>query len=881
MIPILYMAYTEGTVPTDYGVGPLTDCLGYEVTEERNGAYELTLTYPLNGIHADKLQFDYIIKAKPNYTDDPQLFRIYSVNRNMNGRIEVHAQHISYDLSGKVITTGTAGTCAAACALLTANAGNFTISTTKSTTGSFSITEPSSVRSWFAGKTGSLLDVFGTGEWYYDNFTATLKLARGQDRGVTIRYGKNLTELSQDIDCSNLCTSVTPYYVDSNTKAVTVGDEVYTDLPYNVPRRDIAIDFSGDVDPESATPIMTQLDNLANDYIANHILDRAISSLTIDFVQYAEFSERVDLCDTVTVYFDALGISTSLKCVKTVWDGLKERYTSITLGDSRTNIADTFAQMQKDVEERPTGSIMEEAISRATELISGNLGGYIVMHDGDGDGYPDEFLIMDTPDISTAVKVWRFNQNGLGYSGSGYAGPFNKIALTSDGQIVATAITTGTLNADLIKAGVIQDVAGNSEIDMANGQAKMKDFIAKNTVTLWDTSGAPRAVIGATYAGGSSFRVIDAAGTYRGSLFEDPSGSTAGVEFKDANSVEMAQLDSGNSGEPFGRLFIHNASGTTTVSIKGGASDGEVNVHNSNGYIRNKHTVGTYGGDSKYYNGSGKVTAELCSWNYGGGLWLYNNNEKKQVILNTETYGGDLSIYTWSEYIAGKLKVDTYGGDLTLYNNSGSRMVELASWQYGGGLWLYDSSANEKLTLETGTTGGAVQIKNTAGNPAVRISVNGSANGSVSVRDSSGDTKASLFVGSSNDGTLNLYDGSGTNTINLSGQSGVVTCVSVTQTSSRKVKENIKPIEDASKILELEAVSFDYKNKEQGTDKRGFIAEDVREVLPNLVQDGEVPTLDYIGMIPYLQEVIKQQQKRIEALEKIIMGGQINGTDKA
>ena len=68
----------------------------------------------------------------------------------------------------------------------------------------------------------------------------------------------------------------------------------------------------------------------------------------------------------------------------------------------------------------------------------------------------------------------------------------------------------------------------------------------------------------------------------------------------------------------------------------------------------------------------------------------------------------------------------------------------------------------------------------------------------------------------------------------------------------------------------MQAVSFDYKAKAQGTDKRGFIAEDVAKVLPNLVSEGDVPSLDYIGMIPYLQDVVKKQDKRITELENRI-----------
>lgn len=129
---------------------------------------------------------------------------------------------------------------------------------------------------------------------------------------------------------------------------------------------------------------------------------------------------------------------------------------------------------------------------------------------------------------------------------------------------------------------------------------------------------------------------------------------------------------------------------------------------------------------------------------------------------------------------------------------------------------------------------------------------------------------------SNNGGVVDVYDQNYLN-IQLIGNGGVVRCITVQQTSSRKVKENIKPMEaeEARKILDLDAVSFDYKNKSSGTNKRGFIAEDVAEVLPNLVtpETEDMPAgLDYVGMIPYLQAVIKEQEKRIEALEKKIGG---------
>ncbi|MBO5969743.1 MAG: phage tail protein [Clostridia bacterium] len=670
MIPILYQTITEGTVPTDYGLGSLTDCLKAEVKEERNGIYELTLEYAAEGIHAEDIQPNRFIKVKPNATDNPQLLRIYKVGKAINGRFEILARHIGYDLSGKVITGGSAGSCVEACALLQSKAGNFTINTDKTVSAPFSVSEPSSVRSWFGGKQGSLLDVYG-GEWKYDNYTASLLQSRGTDRGVYIRYGKNLTELNQDVSIENLATGIVPFFIDTNGNK-TVGTKVSTGLVLDVDR-DLAIDFSQDVDPESSTPIATQLANLANRYIANNDLTNVFNNITLNFVQLEGLTERVDLCDTVHIVYEPLGITATAKCIATVWDVLNERYIQTTFGSAKTNIADTIATQAKEVSQVPSKSFMNEAITRATELITGNLGGYVILHDADGDGKPDEILIMNTEDPATATEVWRWNKSGLAY-GNSYSGPFSKLALTSDGQIVATAITSGTLNADLIKAGTISDTQGNSSINMTNGQATLYQLKAKGNFTLVDSSDNIRAYLSHT------------------------------------------------------------------------VSDGSI---------------------------------------------------------------------------------------LALRKNSDTNIC--AMW--------------------TGTNGGQFYLYNTAGDPRVR-----------------------LFVGNSNAGILYLINSSDTATITEDASSGNITCVSLTQTSSRKVKDNIKPIEDSEKILELDAVSFDYKNKEQGTDKRGFIAEDVAKVLPNLVTpEGETSpaTLDYVGMIPYLQDIIKKQEKRIAALEEKInnLGG--------
>lgn len=211
----------------------------------------------------------------------------------------------------------------------------------------------------------------------------------------------------------------------------------------------------------------------------------------------------------------------------------------------------------------------------------------------------------------------------------------------------------------------------------------------------------------------------------------------------------------------------------------------------------------------------------------------------------------------------------------TLQENLADFWTTVTTGNYRSAFLLFRNQNNNRvLQIGGDTTNGAgyITLFDANGNATSYIYTNSYGGGSIDVRDGSGNIKGNMFVGSAGDGTVNVFDSNSTNTINLSGQTGKVTCVSVQQTSSRKVKVNIKEMdpEEAYKILELIAVSFDFKDKERGTDKRGFIAEDVAEIIPQLVtpETEETPaSLDYIEMIPYLQTVIKEQDKRIKYLE--------------
>lgn len=446
-------------------MGVLRDAVSCAVTEERNGAFELEMVYPITGQHYSSLALRGLILAKPNPYGKAQYFRIYKISRPINGQVTVNAQHISYDLSGIPVGPCKALNAVDALQQLKSHAAvscDYTFWTDIQTVADFAVAVPSSLRSLLGGVDGSVLDVYG-GEYEWDNTTVKLHSQRGTDRGVTIRYGKNLTDLTQEENCANVYTGVYPFWVDSDGNVTQITGSPVVNVPdgqYDFVRV-LTLDVSQDIKEQ---PTAAQLRQAALDYISANRVGVPKVSLTLSFAQleqtaeYADMAllERVGLCDTVHVQFAKLGVSADARCIKTVYDVLLERYDSVELGDARSSLANTVADMGKTVQStvNKTRSDLERAIDRATQLITGNLGGYVVLHSSTGADEPDEILVMDKPEIAKATKVWRWNLAGWGYSSSGYGGPY-RLAATMDGAINADFITTGSLSANLIKSGTM------------------------------------------------------------------------------------------------------------------------------------------------------------------------------------------------------------------------------------------------------------------------------------------------------------------------------------------------------------------------------------------------------------------------------------------
>lgn len=335
-------------------IGSLTQVVSCEVEEERNGLYEVVLTSPLTEPLFFSLAKENIIVCKPNDMQELQAFRIYNVGKYMNSMGIVYARHISFDLVGDLVDKINLVNASCEFALNTIfresqyckhyrgysdiiNAQDYNM-------------ELSNCLEAIAGKEGSIIDTYGNGaEILRDNTNIHVLNRRGNDNGVTIEYGKNMTgfEFVEDVD--GLTTVIKPYCTIRNedgTESILRGDLVWSDNwavfshPYITP-----IDYS-DKFAEDETPTKEKLKRLAEqDFLVNkiHIPN---ANYKIEFIAlskcvgYEDIEDRISICDTVTIKDYRYGIDTKAKVIKYKYDVLTQKYISMEIGEPRTTLGD-------------------------------------------------------------------------------------------------------------------------------------------------------------------------------------------------------------------------------------------------------------------------------------------------------------------------------------------------------------------------------------------------------------------------------------------------------------------------------------------------------------------------------------------------------------
>ncbi len=277
------------------------------------------------------------------------------------------------------------------------------------------------------------------------------KSVTGEDETVTYTPGYKIgdgTTLLSDLpylsdDDERLLNAVT--YIELDEKIV------YSQNALNFPyKRSIVQDFTQVFD---GAPSQEQLREYTNQYIIENNIGVPKVSLDVKFINlfetpgYKDVSQlqSVNLCDIVTVVFPKLGITAEAKVNKTDYDVLKERYNEIEIGDPKESFSSTISDQLKQVSYMPTTQEAQNMIDRATGVLNTGTRGHVIIN-RNPQGFANEVLFLDNENIESAANVLRINMNGIGFSSTGYVGPYYQ-SWTNDGHLTLGGINNhyGTL----------------------------------------------------------------------------------------------------------------------------------------------------------------------------------------------------------------------------------------------------------------------------------------------------------------------------------------------------------------------------------------------------------------------------------------------------
>lgn len=511
MNPILYGA-TEKAFKTQ-GLGTLSEAISCKVTEERNGSYELEMVYPQSGKRFKELLLSRIIKAVPAYRKDPEPFRIYYISKPFNGKVTVKAEHISYQLSYIPVKPFTASNVVEAMEKLKNNSAEdnpFAFWTSKETKAKMSFDVPTSCRALLGGTSGSILDTY-LGEYEFNGYTVKLHDHRGVDKGVTIRYGKNLTDIKQEESIANTITGICPYWKSEETGEVvtlpetTISSDKANNFPY---KRTIPHDFTASFEGK---PTEAQLREKAQAYVRQTGFGVPDVSIDVSFVMLSQFEgykdiallEAVNLCDTVSVYFEPLEISAKAKVIKTVYNVLNDTYDSITLGSAKNSLTKVIEDIKQDTDDKITEetSARKKAIAELVKKVEQGSGLYVT---DKGTGGAHDWFLHDKPVLEESQTIIRINDGGMIFSvdgGKTYNG------LDWSGTAILQKIYTVGINAAYIDTGKLQvvDNAGKTLFcaDMDSGEVTINSGLLKVGAGYINTNG--RFKIGSMYSQGGVY----------------------------------------------------------------------------------------------------------------------------------------------------------------------------------------------------------------------------------------------------------------------------------------------------------------------------------------------------------------------------------------
>lgn len=451
-----------------------------DITKEDNGNYYCELEDTIANL--DYYQSGMIVRVPTPW--GVQGFRL--ANPAVKGsKVTVKAWHLTYDAKNYIIKDAYAvdKDCNAALDHFNSNTDIVTPFTTLSDIPGITSTRAIrktlfEVYEWLVSA-----DKYG-GHWYRDNWTLGIKEKVGDDRGVVLAIGKNITSMEIAEVWDNVCTKILPYTTDGESAILL--DESYIELEealYDIPYTKV-VKFENPLDAEAFetteeyhTAIKNWLQGQAQNYLEEHKVPK------VNYKVSASIDRVSDVGDTIHVKHPKCKVNILTEVIAVEYDAIRKKYTKIEFGNFKNelkNFRDTIAEENKkntDEAVKESQTLLKGELDKATAEITSVLGNSYVINEG------SRILVVDALPKETATNVLMISSGGIGFSNTGIQGTFNS-AWTLDGTLNMQNINVINLTASLIKGGVLK-LGG---IDNSSGIFELYDE-TNTLISLMDKDG--------------------------------------------------------------------------------------------------------------------------------------------------------------------------------------------------------------------------------------------------------------------------------------------------------------------------------------------------------------------------------------------------------
>lgn len=452
------------------------------VFKEDNGDYYIEVEDSIEKV--DYYQASMIINCPTPFPEGNQSFRIVKIEKT-NTRIKVKANHVYFDTDNYMIDDKyiVDKDCNYALDYLNKNCdveSPFTTNSDVTSTNSYRC-----VRKLLSEAITTLIDRWG-GHLVRDNFNISIKQNIGVDRGMVVKYRKNITSIKAEEVWDNVVTKIMPVGKDGlllPEKYLEVKDKLY-DIPFS---KIVKIDQNleqeeNESDEDFTERLIADLRLKAQSYLEENKYPKVNYNLS------ANLDNITDVGDTIYVDHPKLNIKMTTNVISVKWDVISKKYKNIEFGNFRNKLKDLLKNMNTIASEiskdnsNETKSFLEKELIDATNKIWGTLGNSFVIYEG------DKILIVDKLPKEKAKNVILMNNGGIGFSNTGINGTF-ATAWTIDGGFNANFITSGKIDTSLIEGYDNLALSVNKLVDVtrtltANNYIEIKDAVKGSVLYL-------------------------------------------------------------------------------------------------------------------------------------------------------------------------------------------------------------------------------------------------------------------------------------------------------------------------------------------------------------------------------------------------------------